>query len=182
MLGACATPALLPSPSPTSPRSVAPTATRSPSPSPSPAGPPDWSALAQQLRGTLVRPGDAAYDGARVLYNTRFDGSRPQAIARCVTPSDVQACVLFARRSGLPITARSGGHSYGGWSSGPGLVVDLAGISAIEARGESAIIGAGGRLPGAHPPGGGPGPGAAAASPPPPRVPPPRPRGGGRRP
>src|SRR5438477_256899 len=84
-----------PTPSP-SPSVASPTATRSASPTP--AGPPDWTALAAQLRGTLVRVGDARYDAARVLYNTRFDGLRPQAVARCVSEADVQACVAFARR------------------------------------------------------------------------------------
>ena len=98
-----------------------------------------------RLRGTLVRPTDAAYDTARVLYNTRFDGLRPQAIARCASVADVQACVAFARKYGVAVTPRSGGHSYGGWSSGPGLVVDVAGMAAIQA-GEITTIGAGARL------------------------------------
>src|SRR5881628_3238051 len=71
---------------------VAPPIASSPSPSPSPVATPptasptartaDWSALARSLRGTLVRPGDAGYDAARILYNTRFDGIRPQGVAR----------------------------------------------------------------------------------------------------
>src|SRR4030088_2016586 len=104
IIGSCAAPAVLPSPSPTATptaSSVAPTATRSVTQSP--AGPPDWSALATQLRGTLVRPNDAGYDTARVLYNTRFDGLRPAAIARCASVADVQACVAFARRTGVAI-------------------------------------------------------------------------------
>jgi FAD/FMN-containing dehydrogenase len=81
-----------------------------------------------------------------VLYNTRFDGIRPQAIARCATPADVQACVRFARRSGVPIVPRAGGHSYGGWSTGPGLVVDLSALRSVEVRGDVATVGAGARL------------------------------------
>ncbi|HEV2250472.1 MAG TPA: FAD-binding oxidoreductase [Candidatus Limnocylindria bacterium] len=146
----CATPAALPAPSPSP---APPGATPTPPPvrttSPAP-GPPDWSALGDELRGTLVRPNDAAYDAARLLYNTRFDGLRPQAIARCASVADVQACVRFARRSAVAITPRSGGHSYGGWSSGPGLVVDLGGLSAIDVQGERAAIGAGARLADAY--------------------------------
>lgn len=66
-------------------------------------------------------------------------------MARCGSVADVQACIAFARRSGVAITPRSGGHSYGGWSSGPGLVVDVAGLAAIEA-GPITTIGAGARL------------------------------------
>jgi FAD/FMN-containing dehydrogenase len=125
------------------PVSPSPAAARSASPSPS--GPPDWEALRGQLRGALVSPTDAGYDTARLLYNTRFDGLRPQGIARCASVADVQACVAFARRSGVPIISRSGGHSYGGWSSGPGLVVDVTGLASIQV-GDTTAIGAGARL------------------------------------
>ena len=111
-----------------------------------------------------MRPTDTAYDGARVLYNTRFDGLRPQAVARCASVADVQACVAFARRSGVAIAPRSGGHSYGGWSSGPGLVVDVGGLVGVDVRGEAAIIGAGTRLADAYAAVGAQGRGIAAGS------------------
>jgi FAD/FMN-containing dehydrogenase len=81
-----------------------------------------------------------------VLYNTRFDGLHPQAIARCASADDVRACIAFARRSGIAITPRSGGHSFGGWSGGPGLVVDVGSLASIDVRGDDATIGAGARL------------------------------------
>ena len=37
----------------------------------------------QNLRGRLIRPGDADYDAARALYNGMID-KRPRLIARCV--------------------------------------------------------------------------------------------------
>jgi FAD/FMN-containing dehydrogenase len=163
IIGSCAAPAVLPSPSPTA-NPTASSAAPTRSVTPSPAGPPDWSALATRLRGTLVRPSDVGYDAARVLYNTRFDGLRPQAIARCASVADVQACVAFARRSGVAIAARSGGHSYGGWSSGPGLVVDVAGLASVEVSGEVAAIGAGARLADAYAGVGAGGRGIAAGS------------------
>src|SRR5206468_379308 len=101
--------------------SVTPLTTPSPAPTVEPA---DWNALRVALRDGLVRSGDATYDAARVLYNTRFDGVRPQAVARCATVEDVRECVRFARAYGIPLALRSGGHSYGGWSTGPGLVID----------------------------------------------------------
>ncbi|MHB8631054.1 MAG: FAD-binding oxidoreductase, partial [Candidatus Limnocylindria bacterium] len=162
IIGSCAPPAVLPSPSP-SPitPSTMPIATAAPAPSP---GPPDWQALGARLRGTLVRTGDSAYDSARLLYNTRFDGLRPQAIARCASVADVQACIEFARRNGIAIAARSGGHSYGGWSGGPGLVVDVAGLASIDVRGDTAAIGAGVRLADAYAAVGARGRGIAAGS------------------
>ena len=98
------------------------------------------------LRDGLVRPADPTYDGARVLYNTRFDGVRPQAIARCATAEDVRECVRFARTYGVRLALRSGGHSYGGWSTGAGLVIDVGRMSAIEVQNGQVVVGAGARL------------------------------------
>jgi FAD/FMN-containing dehydrogenase len=78
----------------------------------------------------------------------QFDGIDPQAIAYCQSPADVQRCVYFARRSGLPLAARSGGHSYGGYSLCNGLVADvtrMAGVT-VAADGTTATVGAGARL------------------------------------
>jgi FAD/FMN-containing dehydrogenase len=160
----CAAPAVLPSPRPST-LAPTPTATLTPPRTASPTpGPPDWSALAARLQGTLLRPADAGYDAARVLYNTRFDGLRTQAIARCVSVADVQACIAFARNSGVAITPRSGGHSYGGWSSGPGLVVDVARLATVDVRADAATIGAGTRLVDAYAAIGGAGRAIAAGS------------------
>ena len=86
------------------------------------------------------------YDGARVLYNARFDAIRPAAIARCRSVDDVRACVGFAATYDVPLALRSGGHSYGGWSTGMGLVIDTAPLNAIDVRGDHAIVGAGVKL------------------------------------
>ena len=116
-----------------------------PSPVPTVA-PPDWDALRLALRDGLVRPSDATYEAARVLYNTRFDGVRPQAIARCATAEDVRECVRFARTHGVRLALRSGGHSYGGWSTGAGLVIDVGRMSAVEVQNGRVTVGAGTRL------------------------------------
>src|SRR4051794_5433080 len=86
---------------------------------------PDWRALAHGLDGTLIRPGDAAYDRARTVFNSAFDSIRPAAVAYAKNATDVAECLAFARRFNVPVTARSGGHSYAGWSTGTGLVVDV---------------------------------------------------------
>ncbi|MFG3498554.1 FAD-binding oxidoreductase [Streptomyces sp. NPDC047928] len=122
---------------------------RSPAaPSRSPAGPPAWDALARGLDGLLVRPGDAAYATARQLYNTRFDGLRPAAVAYVGGTEDVRECLAFARRHGTPVAIRNGGHSYAGWSSGTGrLVIDVSKLSRVGTDGaDSAVVGAGAKL------------------------------------
>ncbi|HEY3127790.1 MAG TPA: FAD-binding oxidoreductase [Candidatus Limnocylindria bacterium] len=132
-----------PSASPSAIASVIPPTTPSPAPT---VGSPDWNALRAALRDGLVRSGDATYDAARVLYNTRFDVVRPLAVARCATAEDVRECVRFARAYGIPLALRSGGHSYAGWSTGPGLVVDVGRMSAIDVQSDRVTVGAGARL------------------------------------
>jgi FAD/FMN-containing dehydrogenase len=111
---------------------------------PSPA---DWSALAGELSpAQLIRPGDQGYRRSRRLFDPRFDQIRPAGIAYCRTAADVTACLAFARRFGMPVAARSGGHSYAGWSSGTGLIVDVTSMASFRADGGSVRVGTGIRL------------------------------------
>ena len=134
-----------PSPSPTITGQTATAIPATASPSPTVAAP-NWDALSSSLRDGLVRSGDPTYDAARILYNTRFDGVRPQAIARCATVDDVRECVRFARLYRIPLAVRSGGHSYGGWSTGQGLVIDVSRMSAVQVQNGQVVVGAGARL------------------------------------
>jgi FAD/FMN-containing dehydrogenase len=90
-------------------------------------GTPDWAALRRQLSThELSLPGERSYPRARLLFDPRFDYLRPAGIAYCAVPADVSACLSFAQRYRLPVRARSGGHSYAGWSSVTGgLVIDV---------------------------------------------------------
>ncbi|MGH9074389.1 MAG: FAD-binding oxidoreductase, partial [Acidimicrobiales bacterium] len=115
---------------------------------PTTAGPPDWAALARSLTGKLVLPAGASYATDKQEYNPRFDGTNPAAIAYCQTAADVQRCVAFAHRHGVEPVARSGGHSFAGYSTGSGLVIDVGpmGTVRIDARAGVARVGAGARL------------------------------------
>ena len=65
-----------------------------------------------------------------------------------MAPSDVQACIEAARRNGARVAARSGGHSYGGYSTADGtLVVDLRRLSNVVIDSpDTVIVGAGAQL------------------------------------
>ena len=102
-----------------------------------PTGPPDWHALAGSLSGTLLRPGDAGYPAAGHLYNAVYTVDAA-AIAQCHSASDVQRCIAFARAHDVRLAAHSGGHSYGGYSSCPGLVVDVSQMQDISTGGATA--------------------------------------------
>jgi FAD/FMN-containing dehydrogenase len=90
-----------------------------------------WAALRARLAGTLVLPTDPGYAEARELFNPTFDAVRPAAVAYCARTADVQACIAFARQHGLPLAVRAGGHSYAGYSTGPGLVVDVSRMAGV---------------------------------------------------
>jgi FAD/FMN-containing dehydrogenase len=145
--GVGAVAAACPKPAPQQPSS-APSTT--PAPSTSPGRPaaiaPDWEGLRSKVAG-LSQPGSPDYDLARRSYNTLFDRRKPAAVATVQTPEQVQACVEVARQSYLPIAARSGGHSYAGYSvPDSGLVVDLKAMNRVDIQGATATIGAGARL------------------------------------
>ena len=137
--------------SPATPTSAAaavstPAAARTTAAAVTPAKPADWTALGKDLDGLLIRPGDSRYSSARKLFQPRFDSLAPSAVAYVSGPQDVATCLAFARKHDVPVTARSGGHSYAGWSSGSGLVLDVGRLAGVSASSGSAVIGAGARL------------------------------------
>ena len=113
---------------------------------PSLAGPgsADWAALRGALSTrTLIRPGQPSYPAAKELYDPRFDDLSPAGIAYCATARDVSTCVAFVRKFGLPVAARSGGHSYAGWSSTTGLIVDVTAMNSFQVVNGTVTVGAG---------------------------------------
>ena len=107
-----------------------------------------WSALARSLDGTLVLPSASAYADAKLVYNLRFAGVDPAAVAYCANAPDVGRCVTFARHHGITAIPRSGGHSYGGYSTGTGLVVDVSRMNTVspDTTRMNVVIGAGTQL------------------------------------
>ncbi|MFF2653825.1 FAD-binding oxidoreductase [Streptomyces sp. NPDC058045] len=111
------------------------------------AAPANWSALGRDLDGTLVRPGDSSWRSASRLYNTRFDGLKPAAVAYVKHTEDIRSALAYARTHRIPVSVRGGGHSYAGWSSGNGrLIVDTSRMAGIRVSGSQAVVGAGAKL------------------------------------
>ncbi|WP_333739509.1 FAD-binding oxidoreductase [Streptomyces sp. IBSBF 2806] len=111
------------------------------------AAPATWTALARDLDGTLVRPGEASWAVARQLYNTRFDSLKPAAVAYVAHADDIRTVMAYARAHHTKVAIRNGGHSYGGWSSGDGrLIIDVSKLNRVRASGGTAVVGAGAKL------------------------------------
>ena len=83
------------------------------------------------FEGAVFTPDDAGYDEARTIFNSMID-KHPAYVAQCADAADVVSALAFARRRGLPISVRSGGHSVAGNSLvEDGLVVDMRKVNAV---------------------------------------------------
>jgi len=98
--------------------------------------------LEQLVSGPVFVPADSS----ALVYNERYAHVHPLAVVRPRGPNDVQAVVRWGRRRGVRVIPRSGGHSYAGWSTGAGLVIDVSQMSAISVGSGSVTVGAGARL------------------------------------
>jgi FAD/FMN-containing dehydrogenase len=82
-------------------------------------------ALARDMEGRLLLPDDHAYRYSARSNNARYDGVLPRAIALCASESDIVRCLRWARDNREVFAVRSGGHSYAGYSTTPGLLIDV---------------------------------------------------------
>jgi FAD/FMN-containing dehydrogenase len=75
--------------------------------------------------GELLQPTDAGYDDARRVHNGLID-KRPALIARCKGTADIVDAIGLARKLGLEIAVRGGGHNVAGRATVEGgLMIDL---------------------------------------------------------
>lgn len=89
---------------------------------------PDTSALndlRSRLNGTLMTPKESGYESASAATNGRYLDIRPVAVARCADELDVVNCIVWCNEHGVSPVPRNGGHSYAGFSSTTGLLMDL---------------------------------------------------------
>jgi FAD/FMN-containing dehydrogenase len=107
---------------------------------------PEWDTLRNALDGELILPGAPDYEQARRPAIPRFDDAHPRAVVRCRTTGDVSEVLALARRAGLDVAVRSGGHCFAGRSSGDGIVVDVSPMNSVSYSDGVATVGAGARL------------------------------------
>jgi FAD/FMN-containing dehydrogenase len=100
--------------------------------------------LRKVLTGTVFEPGTPGYDAVRRPAMPRFRDARPRAVVRCASPEDVARTIAFARRSGMHLVARGGGHCFAGRSTTDGIVLDLTPMRSVSVSPDAvATVGAG---------------------------------------
>jgi FAD binding domain/Berberine and berberine like len=127
-------------------RVVTPTGT---TPTTTPLAPRVPNTLQEAIRGQVIERGHAGFAQAAHVYNERFDGVLPRSVARPQDAPDLAQGVQWAIARNVPFRARSGGHSYAGYSTlQDGVVFDLRLLNGIEIAADrsTARIGAGAQL------------------------------------
>ena len=97
------------------------------------------------LAGEVIAPGDPTYDEHRLSFNATVD-RRPALIVLCSRPDDVVDALAYARRTGLQVAVRGGGHSVAGHGLvDDGLIIDLRRMrdTVVDAAGRVAHAGGG---------------------------------------
>ena len=96
--------------------------------------------LAGRIAGSVLGRQDAGYDAARAVHNGLVD-RRPALIVRCRTTNDVVEALAFARRAGLEVSIRGGGHNVAGRAvTDGGVMIDLAEMKGITVDPEQATV------------------------------------------
>ena len=89
------------------------------------------AALAGTFAGQLLQPADAGYEEARKVHNGLVD-KRPALIARCRGVADVVDAVKLARKLGMEVAVRGGGHNVAGRATvDGGVMIDLVPMKGI---------------------------------------------------
>jgi FAD/FMN-containing dehydrogenase len=108
---------------------------------------PPLGALDRAVRGPVLRPSSAGYAAASSVFDSHYASVKPLAVVQPLDAKDVSATINWARANGVHLVAKSGGHSYGGYSTvANGVVVDLSKLRTIRITAGRATIGAGARL------------------------------------
>jgi hypothetical protein len=112
-----------------------------------------WSELNRNITGDVLRPNDPRFVMLTQPENLRYynppaqpglkpDPDAPFGVVRPHTPQEVAFAIKWARDNNLPMVPRSGGHSYAGCSTVPGLVINASAMQSV--RLQDGLVEAGG--------------------------------------
>ncbi|MPZ52823.1 MAG: FAD-binding protein, partial [Acidimicrobiia bacterium] len=106
----------------------------------------DWHRLRERISGELILPDSSAYESAFPPAMARFRDIRPCGLVMCAGKEDVAEAISLARRSGIETAIRSGGHSFAGYTTTAGIVIDVSLMNSVTVSDGVAAVGAGARL------------------------------------
>src|SRR5581483_3872428 len=84
-----------------------------------------------RLNGRLVRPGGQGYAALDRPSNLRYADIHPRGIAVVAGPQDVRTAIEWSRDHEVRVVPRAGGHSYSGYSTTDGLLVDFSALRRV---------------------------------------------------
>jgi FAD/FMN-containing dehydrogenase len=92
---------------------------------------PNWEQLRRILKGKLLLPNDPGYTDIIKIRNLRYAGIHPGGVALVVGPQDIAVAIAWAWDNHVPMVSRSGGHSYAGYCTTPGLVINMSAMTGV---------------------------------------------------
>jgi len=116
-----------------------------------------WRELGQNITGGVLRPNDPRFVRLTLPENLRYynpppqpgdgrpDPDAPFGLVRPINPKQVAYAIQWARDHNLPMVPRSGGHSYAGCSTVPGLVISSSAMQSVKIE-DGLIVADGGTL------------------------------------
>lgn len=84
-----------------------------------------WTDLERRVRSKVLRMWDEGFVAHSLPLNLRYEANKPMGIAFCRSTQDVAETLLWCLEYAIPLVVRSGGHSYGGFSTTNGLMINL---------------------------------------------------------
>jgi FAD/FMN-containing dehydrogenase len=114
----------------------------------------DINELEGLIKGTsceLLHPGNsfsnAKFKEASVVFNKRLK-LKPEIILKARDIEGMRRAIDWAKQNNVKVRMRSGGHSYEGFSVGPGIIIDVRPLNKIiiDHKNKVARVGAGARL------------------------------------
>ena len=84
-----------------------------------------------KVKGQIVLPDDPNYDEVRKIWNAMID-RRPAVIVQCAEADDVLHAIAYARKNGIEISIRGGGHNIAGSAlCDNGVLIDLSNMKTV---------------------------------------------------
>lgn len=117
-----------------------------------------WRELGQNITGGVLRPNDPRFVRLTQPENLRYynppaqpgdgrpDPDAPFGVVRPINPKEVAYAIQWSLDNKLPMVPRSGGHSYAGCSTVPGLVISSSAMQSVNIDEDRRVVAGGGAL------------------------------------